>query len=528
MTDGPLATLAQLLDACDDGDAVVADPDRTLRWAEVRDLADRLHSALAELGLVPGDRVAIHLETSARTVAAVHGVLRAGAVVVPVDPRAPVDHVGAVLADCDVDVMITDAPPARVAGVAGVRPLRAVIGPDDAPPDVAAVSWASLSTIATRPAVVADADDIAYVIYTSGSTGTPKGIVHSHRSGLAYARLAAETYDLRTTDVVATLSPLHFDQSTFSLYAAPFAGSSVLMVPDAVIRFPASLSRVVEEHRVSVWYSAPTLLRQVLRRGVLEERDLTSLRWILYGGESFPPAELAALMRRLPGARVSNVYGPAEVNQCTYFHLDAPPVDDDPIPIGVVWPETEITLVDEQSQPTPPGQRGEILVRTSTAMMGYWRRPELTQAAFRTLDDDTADARRWYATGDLGSWRSDGALLFHGRADHQVKVRGHRVELEAVDLALARVDGVDIGVVVAREGAEGTELVAIVTATDPASPPDSTTLRRALGGRLPAYAVPSEVVVVDVLPLTTTGKVDRRSASALLSRPAPPPDHAGA
>lgn len=520
------STLVPLLD--EDrlpGAGAVAEPGHASSWSEVRDRADRVHAALSELEVRPGDRVGIHLESSVHTMVAVHGVLRAGGVVVPIDPRAPAIHVGGLLADCDVEVLITDAPARRVAAVAEAHALRAVVGPEEAPVGVESVSWDEVAARDAREPAGRAPGDLAYVIYTSGSTGAPKGIAHTHASAMAYARLAATIYALGPHDVVATLSPLHFDQSTFSLYAAPLAGASVLLVPDAVLRFPASLTQVVADHGVTVWYSVPTLLRQVLRRGVLGERDLSAVRWILYGGESFPPAELAALMRQLPGARVSNVYGPAEVNQCTFFHLDESPTGDDPVPIGRAWPETEIVVVDEQQRPVEPGAAGEILVRSVTAMQGYWNRPDLTASAFRTLDVDGAgpgDAGEgvgWYATGDLGTWRADGELVFLGRADNQVKVRGHRVELEAVDLALGSVAGVDLGVAVTRPGAEGTELVALVTPADPGAPPTPEGVRRAVSRLVPAYAVPAEVLVVAALPRTTTGKVDRRSASGLLGSP---------
>ena len=143
---------------------------------------------------------------------------------------------------------------------------------------------------------------------------------------LAYVRLAAAAYDLAPSDRFANIAGLHFDQSTFELYVAPFVGAAVTVVPDAVLRFPASVSELVERERVTVWYSVPYVLRQLVTRGALDARDLRSIRWILYGGESYPPDELADLMRALPAATVSNVYGPAEVNQCMRHDLTEPPV----------------------------------------------------------------------------------------------------------------------------------------------------------------------------------------------------------
>jgi acyl-coenzyme A synthetase/AMP-(fatty) acid ligase len=275
----------------------------------------------------------------------------------------------------------------------------------------------------------------------------------------------------------------------------------VVVVPDALLRFPASTSELIERERVTVWYSVPYILRQLVERGALDQRDLSSLRWILFGGEVYPPGELAALMAAIPSVRVSNVYGPAEVNQCTYFHLDEPPAADDPVPIGRAWPETELLIVGEDREPVPDGAPGELLVATTTMMAGYWKRPDLTAASI-----DERDGRRWYRTGDLVRRRSDGELEFLGRADNQVKIRGQRVELEAVDAVLLDTPGVrEGGVVIDRSGTDH-ELVAGVV-VEPGA--DATSIARAMSARLPGAAVPTTIVALDSIPRSPNGKIDR-------------------
>jgi acyl-coenzyme A synthetase/AMP-(fatty) acid ligase len=211
-------------------------------------------------------------------------------------------------------------------------------------------------------------------------------------------------------------------------------------------------------------------------------------------------------MARLPGTRFSNVYGPAEVNQCTFHHLDDPDQVDEPIPIGRPWRGIELAIVDRTGSPVGDGDTGELLVGGDTMMEGYWERPDLTSAA---IDVDAA-GRRWYRTGDLAYRRPDGAYVFVGRADHQVKVRGHRVELEAVELAIAARTDVDACAVVV----DGDRLVAIVQ-----PPMDDGTVRALLSGlreTLPRYAVPATVVGVERMPRTGTGKIDRRAAANAL------------
>ena len=262
-----------------------------LTWAEYADRVARTAGVLADLGARPGDRIGVHLPKSVDSFVAVHAVLRLGAVMVPLDALAPVHHTARVMTDAGVETLVSAASPAVLAELASITELRAVLtpGPDgETPAGVIRRSEEDIASAPPSPRAAVGPDSPAYIIYTSGSTGRPKGIVHTHHSALTYAGLAVETYDLGPDDRLANIAPLHFDQSTFELYAAPLAGASVVVVPDGVLRFPASLSSLVAEERVTVWYSVPYVATQLSARGVLEDRDLSSLRWLLYGGEPFP------------------------------------------------------------------------------------------------------------------------------------------------------------------------------------------------------------------------------------------------
>lgn len=484
-------------------DEALTDGTARLTWREYRDGAERLASALAARDVGPGDRVGVHLPKSADSFVAVHAIVRLGAVVVPVDWFAPERYVAEVLSDAGAEVVVSTARGSRLETLRGTAGVRDVVDPSS-----------DADRGATAPVVGVGPSDPAYIVYTSGSTGRPKGIVHTHASALAYARRAAETYGLTADDRLANIAPLHFDQSTFELYAAPLVGAAVLVVPDGVLRFPASLSELVARERITVWYSVPFAISQLTSRGALDDRDLGALRWVLFGGEPFPPAALAEAMRRLPGVRFSNVYGPAEVNQCTHHHLDAPPTGDEPVPIGRPWADTEILVVDGSDRVVVPGETGELLVSTDTMMSGYWGRPDLT-AASTTVRADAGEPRRWYRTGDLVCERDDGLLVFIGRVDHQVKVRGHRIELEAVEGVIGEEPGVDACAVLVERGAED-RLVALVAPSP--SPSVRQSLAARMSDRLPRYAIPTEVVGVASLPRSGVGKVDRVAARAELDR----------
>ena len=224
-------------------------------------------------------------------------------------------------------------------------------------------------------------------------------------------------------------------------------------------------------------------------------------------------------MRLIPSARVSNVYGPAEVNQCTRYHLDDPPPDDAPVPIGRAWDAAALRVVAADGpvaadRPVAPGQPGVLLVASSTMMTGYWRRPDLTAASV-VVDDDGV---RWYVTGDLVVENADGDLVFLGRVDNQVKVRGHRIELEAIDAVLADVEGVEAATVVVDRSLDDDRLVALlVISADHGAGEVVERSLIALRRTLPRYAVPAELLEVPDLPRTSTGKIDRTASAGLLS-----------
>jgi acyl-coenzyme A synthetase/AMP-(fatty) acid ligase len=223
---------------------------------------------------------------------------------------------------------------------------------------------------------------------------------------------------------------------------------------------------------------------------------------VLFGGEVFAPDDVRRLMQFMPNARFSNVYGPAEVNQCMFFNFDRL---DDPmseIPIGRAWDHTALAVND-----------GELLVKTDTAMSCYWNRPDLTEQAFVKGPDGAND---WYATGDLVEERDNGIYVFLGRRDNQVKVRGQRVELEAVDLALSQLPAVADAVAIVATGPDGLPVIHGLVTTQPGAPELGSRALSQLRGVLPAHAVPHRIVTVESLPVTANGKIDRPAATKMI------------
>ncbi len=498
-------------------------PGQALTYGQLLNRANQLAHGLTEAGVRRGDRVGILMPRTVETAVAVYGILKAGAAYVPIDPQIPVGGLHRLIEDCGIHALVSHSSQQRTLHALAEEKsrLRSVFGVETELSGLECFSTDKLESFpaASGPDLRATENDLAYIMYSSGSTGRPKGIQHTHHSGLAYAGLSVATYDVKPQDRVGNHSPLHFDMSTFGYFSAPYAGATTLIVPEAYTKLAASLSQLMEAERLTIWYSVPLALIQLLTRGVLESRNLESLRWVLFGGEPFARKHLRALMRYWPQARFSNVYGPAEVNQCTFFHLGAADElgttagegrvdEDDPIPIGRIWPNTE-GLVLEGDQEVAPGETGELAIHSATMMRGYWRRPDLDARAFHQPESEGL-GKTFYRTGDLVRELPDGNLLFLGRKDRQLKIRGYRVELDEVERTLASHDAVEEAAVVPLRGDEGVEQLWAAVSLKPGMEARSEDVLEHVASCTSWYARPAQLEILDSFPRTTSGKIDRR------------------
>ncbi|MGB0388054.1 MAG: amino acid adenylation domain-containing protein [Ardenticatenaceae bacterium] len=561
-----------------------ASRNQSLSYAQLAERSNRLARVLVEEGVKRGDRVGIYMNKSLESVVAIYGIMKAGAAYVPLDPSAPLSRLGYVIRDCGIRHLITHKRKADRVGemLAQGAALECVIGlppkalprPQDLP--IRTISWQEVyQTPGHRLVDVAASrgtieQDLAYILYTSGSTGDPKGIMHTHRSGLSFAQWAAQTYSLDHHDRVSNHAPLHFDLSTFDFFAAALAGATTVIIPEEYKMLPASLSKLMADEKMTVWYSVPFALTQLLLRGALQDRDLSALRWILFAGEPFATKYLRQLMRQLPHARFSNLYGPTETNVCTYYHV--PPLSDGgahdsksnklladtPIPIGKVCANAEALVLrggadkvgaipcgcpdqacgcpdqacDCPDQPAAPGEEGELLIRGPLLMRGYWGRPDLNERAFlrRAVFGQYEDL--FYRTGDLVQLLPDGNFKFLGRKDRQIKIRGHRVELDEIEVALQSHQQVqEAAVYPVPDGQTSQQIEAVVTLKQaPTSKCGDTSaqigvgealssadLRRHISKQLPWYAIPTKIAIVEELPRTSTDKINRRELQAQAS-----------
>ncbi len=489
---------------------------QSLTYAELAERAARLARALQERGVQRGDRVGIYFNKGVDSAVALYGILQAGAAYVPLDPFAPTARLSYVIQNCGIRCLISaDAKRDQLQElVAQDVGLTTLVGLSEGLDGVAVLPWAE---VAQTPAAGlrargATEQDLAYILYTSGSTGAPKGIMHTHRSALSFALWAVETYGVQADDRLSNHAPLHFDLSTFDFFAGALAGATTVIIPEAITKFPASLSRLMADERISVWYSVPFALIQLLQHGNLAARDLSHLRWILFAGEPFPTKHLRALMAALPHARFSNLYGPTETNVCTFYHVPPLPADsDEPIPIGQPCANVEDLVVDAEDRPVAPGEVGELLIRGGVVMRGYWGDPDKTARGFyrRALPGGGEDL--FYRTGDLVQLLPDGNYKYLGRKDRQIKTRGYRVELDEIEVALLAHEGVQEAAVYPVPDGQGSNLIeAAVTPKDGATLTDADLIGH-LARRLPPYALPVRLAILADFPRTSTGKIDRRA-----------------
>lgn len=491
-----------------------------LSYQELDTKSNQLANYLISLGVKPSDRVGIYLTKSIKIPISTFGIMKAAAAYVPIDPSSKAERLSYILENCGINILITNDAKLKTIEQLDLSdcPLKRVIGiSENRSSNFQTATWqAVFQTDSAIPTVPCCEEDLAYVMYTSGSTGAPKGLMHTHSSGMTYARHSADLYSVTHDDVLGNHAPLHFDISTFEYLTGPLVGATTVLIPEEAMLFPSALSELVQEERLSFWYSVPLALIQLLTRGSMEDYDLSSLRWVLFGGEPFPPKYLKELIKKLPNARFCNLYGPAEVNQCSYHHIPKDrPLDDQPIPIGQIWPAAHHLLLDADEQIIDAEGSGELLISSASMMQGYWGRPDLNAKAFYIGEPVSGFTRRYYRTGDILRRDSQGILHFIGRRDRQIKLRGYRIELDEVEAAFTRQEEVEEAAAILMEDEQGEKYILAVASTVPDNQLDPKRALQAAKAALPSYAVPQQLLPTNEFPRTGSGKIDRTKLAAL-------------
>ena len=490
----------------------VAISGKTMTYEELNRSSNQLAHAFLSNGVNVQDRIGIFHHKEMELAVGIYGILKAGCVFVPLDPFMPADRLAFILEDCDIKHIVTsDVQSKTLSQLKDIEELH-LYGLSGSI-DIAKSTWQEIKHGPLHnPDVVITDQELGYIMYTSGSTGQPKGMMHTHHGSITYANWGKDYVSLVASDRVASHAPLHFDLSIFDFFSTARAGATVVLVPEAVTRFPASWSSYIDSEAISIVFTVPYTLTTMLEQGAMGQRDLSSLRWILFGGEPFPPGKLRLLMKKLEGVRFTNIYGPAEAPCCTCY--DVPNLlagDDEALPIGIVSRNSSDLIINENDEECAPGESGELCIRSSTLMKGYWNRPDLNAKAYLNIDIPGRLPLVYYRTGDRVYRHEDGQLRFLGRNDRMIKTRGHRVELDEVEATLAAHDSVLEAAAFTIPGEHGSVSIMAAVTPKPAISVDSNVLFKFARSKLPPYAVPREITSMTSIPHTSSGKIDRRA-----------------
>jgi amino acid adenylation domain-containing protein/non-ribosomal peptide synthase protein (TIGR01720 family) len=471
----------------------------SLTYAALDARANRLAHHLRSLGVGPDVLVGVCLERSVDLVVALVGILKAGGAYVPLDSSYPRERLAFMIEDTALRFAVTTS---RFLPNLPLDPACNVVSLER--------DWDALASApSTNLPCAATADHLAYVIYTSGSTGRPKGVEVTHRGVLRLVRGSSYVpFDRRA--VFLLLAPVSFDASTFEIWGALLNGARCVVFPD-MLPTTELLGRVLADGGVTVLWLTASLFNAIVDD---DPRVLAPVEQLLIGGEALSPSHVRRAYGALPNVRIVNGYGPTESTTftCCYGIPRELPDELTSIPIGRPIANTRVYVVDSRFELQAPGVPGELCIGGDGLARGYLHRPDLTAERF-VPDPFGTDGGRLYRTGDLVRWLADGTIEFLGRLDDQVKIRGFRIEPAEIEAVLRQHPGIREAVVAVREsGALGKRLVAwVVGSADSAADARkvSDAVREHARARLPEYMVPSAIAVLETMPLTPNGKLDR-------------------
>ena len=498
--------------------------DRTMTYSELEANSNRLARLLARNGVKPKDRVGLLLGKSVESIVCLFGVLKAGAIYVPIDPAVPVSRMQHILRNCGIRFLIASGKGAGKYfdehGASGGFPETVLLADPSKPGrdiqeyPARTMYWEDLTAFGDLPIPVIPGIEVdpAYILHTSGSTGIPKGVVISHRNALSFVDMAAEFFDIRPEDRLCNHASLTFDLSMFDIYVAIKTGAAVVLVPENLSMFPVKLAEYISGTSITVWNSVSSVLSLLAVRGNLDKYRFPELRVVIFSGEVLPTKYLRTLMAHMNETAFYNIYGQTEANSSTFYRVDAIPGHDGwKVPVGKPFPNFEVFLLDDEGKFVGnPGREGELYVKGPTVAIGYWGDAEKTREKFvpdPRMPDSSACV---YRTGDLVRFDEDGNLVFSGRKDHLVKSRGYRIELDEVEVALNSHPSVRLAAAIpVPDELIGNRIVACVSLLGGANA-DAKEILHHCSRVIPQYMVPDAVLFSSDLPRNANGKIDRK------------------
>ena len=492
----------------------------SISYSELNKETNQLANVLRKNGIKRGDRVGIYLNKSIPSIISIFGILKAGAVYVPLDPKAPTSRISYIIQNCEISCLLTSSK--KISSVIKFIPdqksLKFIIITDDKPYEriqsaVDTIEWKTVTEENNNgddnnPSIETD---LAYILYTSGSTGVPKGVMISHLNSLTFVRWVQSTFKMHPHDVLSNHAPLHFDLSILDIFGAIQVGATLALVPETLSTFPRKLVDWISDNKITVWYSVPSILIMMLLHGSITRHQYENLHTIIFAGEVFPIKHLRNLVAEFPNVEFYNLYGPTETNVITYYKVkNVKPEQELPIPIGKACSNMEVfALGDDGEIVNKPGIEGELYARGSCVAQGYWGDAEKTLKNFVVNPLQNNFQERVYRTGDIVTINEDGDYLFKGRRDHMIKSRGYRIEIGEIEAVLYNNPAIkEIAVIAVPDEVIGNKIKAFVVCNS-GYEIDANNLRSYCSKKLPHYMIPEEIEFCSSLPKTSTGKTDK-------------------
>ena len=440
--------------------------------------------------------VCVYLPKSKEMVTSFVGTNYSGNFYVPLDIKSPDTRIRNILATLNPGLIITDEEHKDQVENFGLPTVTVGCLCSRKEADLSVVESARSRQIDTDP---------VYSIFTSGSTGIPKGVVISHRGVIDYIDWAVDTFHFTADAKIGNQAPFYFDNSIFDIYSCLLTGAKMVIIPETLFMFPVKLPEFVRDNDITTIFWVPTVMINVANSGVLSEIELPKLKNVVFCGEVMPNTQLNIWRKAQPQCTYANLYGPTEISDvCTYYIVDRPFKDSDSLPIGKACENMRIIILNEKNEIAKTNEQGEICVIGTGVSLGYWNNPEITQKAFIQNPVNPYYEERIYRTGDLAYVNDEGLIIYLGRMDNQVKVKGNRIELGEIENAAMCVGGVKGACAVFDE--KNQKIVLFIESCE------AFRLRKLnleLKKYIPNYMLPGDLVVMEKFPHTANDKIDR-------------------
>ncbi|ABQ26530.1 amino acid adenylation domain-containing protein [Geotalea uraniireducens] len=502
--------------------------EKSVTYSELEQQSNDLARKLQQSGIKKGDRVGIMLSKSIETIVSLFGILKSGAIYVPIDPSAPVNRITYIIKHCGIECLIASSPNLNTLLSDSEEQMSVtkaiVVGKDhdesrhlNILAECLPFYQVSDNGDSEFQSVEMSDSSPAYILHTSGSTGNPKGVAISHLNALTFVEMAARFFKISETDRFCNHAPLHFDLSVFDIFVAVKCGAAIVLLPELLSTFPVKLSEFIAKEQITIWNSVSSVLTMLADKGMLERHSFDALRIVHFSGDIMPAKYLRVLTKHMGNASFFNIYGQTEANSSMFYPIGELPDDDAwRIPIGRPFPNFEVFALNDAGEViSRVGEDGELYVGSSTVALGYWGEEWMTGDKFVPDPRYPVSRKIVYKTGDLVRIDGHGNYVFSGRKDNMVKSRGYRIELEEIETVLSSHPEIMAAVVLPiPDELVGNRIVAVIVPMSNRTVGKEDVVRHC-ATRLPKYMMPEIMEFRDSLPMTSSGKIDRKTLAGI-------------